>query len=501
MSRIDPVASTPISPPDETVYDLLIIDDDPLCIQLVTDVLQRERFRILRATNAAEGMNLIAECQPRVVLLDLVMPGVQGMELLDQIIGADPRIDVMLMTGYYSTDSAVEAIQKGAYDYWTKPLDVNRLRQKMAKWAADMQTSARARRLDCELPEAFQLEGIVGRSPLMLEMISRIRRIAPHFQTALLTGETGTGKESAAKALHQLSPHASAPFVVCNCAAIPESLFESELFGHVHGAFTGATQDKQGFAEAANGGTLFLDEITEIPLGSQPKLLRLLENKEVQRVGATRSKQIDVRIVAATNRDPRSLVAEGKLREDLFYRLSMVEIRLPRLVDRREDLPLLQRHFLDRFSRLYARPCLNLTRRVQTLFAGYRWPGNIRELQNVVGYACMMSEQDTIDIADLPDHMQGCIFPEHQEDEVRMSMRAIGLRHLQRVLDDVGGDRERAAEILQIGRTTLYRLLKRNKDGSFARSAAAYGLPWVPPYEPCGAGDRSCPEVESARHP
>jgi DNA-binding NtrC family response regulator len=461
MSHIDPAAPTPVSPPDETVYDLLIIDDDPLVIQLITDVLQRERFRILRATNAAEGLNLVAECRPQVVLLDLVMPGVQGMELLDRIPRVDPGIDVILMTGYYSTDSAVEAIQKGAYDYWTKPLDVNRLRLKMAKWAAEMQTSERARRLDGELPDTFQLEGMVGRSPLMLEVISRIRRIAPHFQTALLTGETGTGKESAAKALHQLSPYASAPFVVCNCAAIPENLLESELFGHVHGAYTGATQDKQGFAEAASGGTLFLDEITEIPLGSQAKLLRLLENREIQRVGATRSKQIDVRIVAATNRDPRGLVTEGKLREDLFYRLSMVEISLPRLIDRGEDLPLLQRHFLDRFSRLYARSTLNLTRRVQTLMASYRWPGNIRELENVLGYGCMMSERDAIDVSDLPDYMQRCTFREHQEDEVRMSMRAMELRHLQHVLDDVGGDRERAAEVLQIGRTTLYRLLKR----------------------------------------
>src|SRR5580704_4291290 len=403
---MEPVISTASQYPEDEIFDLLIIDDDPFAIQLVKDVLRGESFRVLGATNALDGLDVIAQRRPQVVLLDLVMPGVLGMELLERILGIDPTIDVILVTGHYSTDSAVEAIQTGAYDYWTKPLDVNRLRQKLAKWAADTQIRRRTTSLDGELLEAFRLEGIVGRSPMMQEVFSKIRRIAPHFQTALVTGETGTGKESAAKALHQLSPSAPASFVVCNCAAIPELLFESELFGHVRGAFTGATQDKQGFAEAASGGTLFLDEITEIPLGTQAKLLRLLQNREIQRVGSTRSQHIDVRIVAATNRAPRDLVSEGKLREDLFYRLSMIEIKLPRLVDRREDLPLLERHFLDRFSQLYAKPTLNLTPRVQALVASHPWPGNIRELENVLGYGCLMTERNTIDVSDLPEYMQ-----------------------------------------------------------------------------------------------
>jgi DNA-binding NtrC family response regulator len=458
--------------PSEVLYDLLIIDDDPFAIQLVKDILRGERFSVFGATNAAEGLDWIAQNCPQIVLLDLLMPDVQGMELLDRILDIDPTIDVILVTGDYSTDSAVEAIKKGAYDYWTKPLDVDRLRQKLAKWAVDTQIRQRTNRLDSELLEAFQLEGIVGRSPMMQEVFSKIRRIAPHFLTALVTGETGTGKESAAKALHRLSPFASGPFVVCNCAAIPELLFESELFGHVRGAFTGATQDKQGFVEAAGGGTLFLDEITEIPLGTQAKLLRLLQNREIQRVGSTRSQHIDVRIVAATNRSPRDLVSDGKLREDLFYRLSMIEIRLPRLGDRREDLPLLERHFLDRFSQLYAKPTLNLTPRVQAMVASYPWPGNIRELENVLGYGCMMTERNTIDISDLPEYMQRdlrqrCTAPvvavdaKTTQDHVFMSMQALDLQHLHSVLDHVGGDRTRAAEILKISRTTVYRLLKR----------------------------------------
>jgi DNA-binding NtrC family response regulator len=472
-----PISVTERFSRDEAIYDLLVIDDDPLAIQLVTDVLRHGSFKTLGATSASEGLDMVARHRPRVVLLDLVMPGVHGMELLDQILDIGPSIDVILVTGCYSTDSAVEAIQKGAYDYWTKPLDVQRVRQKLAKWAADIETRRRAAKLESELLEAFQLEGIVGRSPLMLEVFSKIRRIAPHFQTALVTGETGTGKEAAAKALHQLGPHASGPFVVCNCAAIPDTLFESELFGHVRGAFTGATQDKQGFAEAASGGTLFLDEITEIPLAAQAKLLRLLQNQEIQRIGTNRSKHVDVRIVAAANRDPRSLVGEGKLREDLFYRLSMIEVTLPRLVDRREDLPLLERHFLDRFALLYAKPTLNLAARVQAIMASYPWPGNVRELENVIGYCCMMTERDTIDVPDLPEYMQGCQFAAHREDDVLISMQAVELRHLQRVLQHVGGNRERAIEILQIGRTTLYRYLKQNEKnqsrGNFAQEHAA----------------------------
>ncbi len=452
-----------MSPPDSAIYDLLVIDDDPLAIGLVTEVLESEPFRIITATEAQHGLDLVAQHRPPIVLLDLVLPGVTGMELLDKILAIDPGIDVILVTGHYSTESAVEAIQKGAYDYLTKPLPIERLRQKLAKWVTDTQLRERTLTLDSELLGVFQLEGIVGRSPLMLEMFSKIRRIGPHFQTALVTGETGTGKESVAKALHKLSPYASGPFIVCNCAAIADNLFESELFGHARGAFTGAAQDKVGFVEAASGGTLFLDEITEIPLGAQAKLLRLLQNREIQRVGTSRPKQIDVRIVAATNRDLKSLVAENKVREDLYYRLTMIEVKLPRLADRKEDLPLLQRHFLDLFSARYKKPTLNLTRRAQAVIAGYSWPGNIRELENVLGYCCMMAEHETIDVRDLPENMQSSnlsgVPPAVPDDVSLMSMRQVELWHLSRVLEHVGGNRGRAAGILDISRTTLYRLL------------------------------------------
>jgi len=462
-------AQTPAPFSRNKSYDILVIDDDPAAIQLITEILVPE-FKVHSATDAKAGLEHVVRFRPPLVLLDMILPGVQGLELLDQILAADPGVDVILVTGHYSPESAVEAIQKGAYDYLTKPLQIGRFRQRMLKWLAEAEVRQRAFHLDHELLETFQLEGIVGRSPAMLEVFSRIRRIAPHFQTALITGATGTGKESAAAAIHRLSPAAAGPFVVCNCAAIPENLFESELFGHTKGAFTGATHDKAGFVEAANGGTLFLDEITEIPLSVQAKLLRLLQNREIQRLGTSRPKKLDIRIVAATNRDLQSLVSEKKLREDLYYRLAVIEVKLPCLAERKEDIPLLQRHFLDLFAERYQKPSLNLTRRAQAVLAAHSWPGNIRELESVLSYSCMLAEHETIDVKDLPPYLQGRDAQAFEAASPLMPMRSMELWHLRRVLDHVGGNREKAAEILEISRTTIYRLLQEEKQNSTSLS-------------------------------
>ena len=445
---------------------VLVIDDDAGCIDLLDAALQGSHFQVHGFTDPDSGLEFFRSRRPRIVVLDLIMPGVTGMEMLERILAIDPGTDVILLTGHYSTDSAVEAIQKGAYDYLTKPLPIDKFRQKMTRWLEDAHLRQQTSQLDYELMHAFQFQGIVGRSPLMLEVFSKIRRIGPHFQTALVTGPTGTGKELVAQALHNLSPHASGPFIVANCAAVTESLFESELFGHVRGAFTNASQDKQGMAEAADGGTLFLDEITEIPLTLQAKFLRLLQNREIQRVGASRPKQVDVRIVAASNRDLRSMVAEKKLREDLYYRLSMVEVRLPSLANRKEDLALLQRHFLEKFSERYGKPGLNLTRRAQAMLATHSWAGNVRELENVLSYCCMMAEREILDVDDLPEHIKTQPTPASVtiEDEELLPLEEVERRHALRVLDRVSGNRQRAAEILGISRTTLYRLLR--KEGS-----------------------------------
>jgi transcriptional regulator with PAS, ATPase and Fis domain len=313
------------------------------------------------------------------------------------------------------------------------------------------------RRIDLELVQAFQ--GIVGRSQKMQEVFDRVRRIAPHFRSVLLTGETGTGKELVARALHDLSPARVGPFVACNCSAVTETLFESELFGYVKGAFTGARQDHLGLLEYAHGGTLLLDEVGDMPLGLQSKLLRVLQNQEIQRVGSPVPRKIDLRVVAATHRNLRAMVAAREFRQDLYYRLSMVEIRLPRLADRREDLPLLQRHFLHRFSREFAKPIRGITPAAQSLLAAYPWPGNVRELENVLGHACMMCLGEIIDMTDIPHDLFEWGGAPNSDGQEIMPLEEVERSYARRVLVSLDGNKVRTAEALGISRTKLYSLL------------------------------------------
>jgi DNA-binding NtrC family response regulator len=404
-------------------------------------------------------LELVLRKRPQIVLLDLVMPNLSGMDVLERIVEADPGIDVILMTAHYSTKSAVEAIQKGACDYLNKPLAIDKLRQRVGKLVADARKRQRALQLDRELLETFCFEGIVGRSPLMLDVFALIRRVGPHFRTVLVAGATGTGKELVARALHRLSPAGSGPFAVCNCSAIVETLFESELFGYVKGAFTGATQDRVGLFEYAHGGTLLLDEIGDMPLGTQAKLLRVLQNQEIQRVGSPAVRKVDVRVIAATNRNLRVLVAKKVFRDDLYYRLSMVEIQLPRLAERKEDLPLLQRYFVERFARQYKKPIRGITRRAQAVLARYSWPGSVRELENVLGNACMMAEGNTIDVQDFSKRLSDPAPQEIVEEEGLIPLDEAQRRHARHVVERIGGNKLQAAEILGISRATLYRLL------------------------------------------
>ena len=442
---------------------LVVIDDDPKNLKFVNFILANTGLEIHTASEPQEGLDLIHRLRPQVVLTDLVMPGVKGMELLQKIVEFDPGIDVILMTGYYSTESAVEAIQKGAADYFPKPFSPEKLRQRIGLIVEEAKRRQRSSTLENELLENFQFEGIIGRSPLMLDLFSKIRRVAPHFRSVLITGPTGAGKELVAKALHQLSGSVKR-FVAVNCSSITESLAESELFGHVKGSFTGANQDKVGVFEYADGGTAMLDEIGEMPLPMQAKLLRVLQNHEVQRVGSPAVTKVDVRVVAATNRDLREMSRHGKFREDLYFRLSAVELKVPSLAERPEDLPLLERHFLKAFAAHYNKAVSGLTRRAQTVLARYPWPGNIRELQNVIEHACMMTESDVIDVRDLPERVQNQAAAADADYEVLMSIDQLERRHAQRVLDHVGGNKVRAAEILGISRTHLYQLLKESAE-------------------------------------
>jgi DNA-binding NtrC family response regulator len=446
--------------PDAVTRPLLtiaVVDDDPQALRMISTALEGLAVEVLTASQAETGFEIIRSKRPQVVLLDLVMPGVEGMEMLERIVEFDPVAEVILMTGHYSTDSAVEAIRKGAGDYLSKPLDLSRLRERIQRLLDEAQRRRHAREVDAEAIRAFSFEGIVARSALMLDLIAKVRRIAPHFRTVLVSGATGTGKELFARALHKLSPVSHQKMAVSNCAAIVDTLFESELFGYVKGAFTGAAQDKMGLFEYANGGSVFLDEIGELPLAAQAKLLRVLQEQEVQRVGSPIVRKVDVRVIAATNRNLKELVAERKFREDLYYRLAMLEINIPPLAHRAEDLPLLLRHFVERFGKQYGRPIQGLTRRAQTLLARYPWPGNVRELENLLGNACMMAEGNVIDVHDLPASVRERTQVPAESPLITMS--EMELVHFKRVLQQVGGNKVRAGEVLDISRGKLYRLL------------------------------------------
>ena len=451
-------------PDHRATLKLLAIDDTAANLEIISESLAQDGLQILTAGAAQEGFELFLSSRPHIVLLDLVMPNVTGMELLERMVAADPGAEIILMTAHYSTDSAVEAIQKGACDYLTKPLDLSRLRNRISSILMEADRRRQTHRLDQALLDVYQFEGIIGRSPAILDTFAKIRRIAPHFQTVLVTGATGTGKELVARALHHLSPDSAGPFAVCNCSALVETLLESELFGYVRGAFTGANQDKVGLFEFANGGTVFLDEIGELPLAAQAKLLRVLQEKQVQRVGSPAMRSVNVRVIGATHRQLQKMTVKGEFREDLYYRLAMIEIPLPRLADRKEDLPLLQKHFVEKFAKQYGKPIRGITRRAQLQMATYPWPGNVRELENAIGNAAMMAETHTIDLADLPEPLRSYSEATAAPDDTMISLDELQNRHLTFVLEQVGGNKVRAAEILGISRATVYEMLAKMKE-------------------------------------
>ncbi|MGA9509715.1 MAG: sigma-54 dependent transcriptional regulator [Candidatus Sulfotelmatobacter sp.] len=452
-------------------FKLLVIGDDPRNRALILETLSPEGLEIVTASDPEAGFELFLQAQPRHVVLDLKLPDAMRIDLVERLVRTDPSVNVILISDHYSADSAVEAIQRGACDYLTRPIDFQRLRIRIASFLAEAEIRQRTLGLEHELVQACQFEGIVSRSPIMLEVFATMRRVAPHFRTALITGPTGTGKELVARALHTLSPALADRFVVCNCSALVESLVESELFGYVKGAFTGAIQDKAGLFESADGGAIFLDEIGELSPGAQAKLLRVLQDHKVRRVGSNSPREVDLRVIAATNRDLRAMVREGKFREDLYYRLAVVEIDLPALTNRREDFPLLQRYFVEKFAAQYEKPIAGITRRAQSRLASYPWPGNIRELESVIGNACMMTDCKFLDIADLPLRIRTQSSDQSPTDEALFSLEEISRRHVMRVLERVGGNKARAAEILGVGRATIYQLLSRMKLESRGESA------------------------------
>ena len=440
---------------------IVVIDDNPGSLELLSTALARPGVSVSTALAPVDGLDLVRKLHPQLVVTDLVMPEMSGLDVLQQVVRFDPSIDVILMTAHYTTETAVEAIRNGAADYLQKPVKIAVLRERVTRLLA---AAERRRRLNSVAFEQSDLnfEGMIARSSQMWDLFATVQRIAPHYRSVLVHGETGTGKDLVAKALHRLSD-VTGQFVVVNCSAVVETLFESELFGHVKGAFTGADRDKTGLLELANGGTLFLDEIGDMPLSTQAKLLRALQNQEFLPVGSLKLRKVNVRVVAATHRDLRAAIAEGKFREDLYYRLSMVDLSVPPLRDRRDDIPLLARHFAQKFGRDFGKQVTGLTPRALIVLERHPWPGNVRELEHVIGRACMMTDNILIDLEDLPSTRISANGLEIEEHGQRVSPLADQEKHLvEEALREAGGNQSEAARKLGIGRDALRYKMKRH---------------------------------------
>ncbi len=445
---------------------LLVVDDEPGMLALVQRFAEAEGFDIISRTGGRALLSELSTLKPDVALLDRNMPEVGGLDILRLIREIDPDCLVILMTADATVDSAIEAVKLGALDYLSKPLDFDRLRELLKTVRYGIDRRQRLLAADSELASRFEFCGMIGRSPVMQELFDMIRRLAPHARTALVTGETGTGKELVARALHLLGPRRDRRFLAFNCSAVVETLFESELFGHTRGAFTGAVEAKPGLFERADGGTLFLDEVGELPLPVQAKLLRVLEYGDVQRVGATDGKRVDVRTIAATNRRLIDEVTSGRFRQDLYYRLNVVEIGLPPLRDRRDDIGYLTASFVKEFGGRFEKRLQGVSPGAERLLHDAPWPGNVRELRNVLERACMLSEGRLLSERELLSALGGA---------PRAVPAAVGAleagaaeadagpeldrRTVEQVLQQVGGNRSAAARLLGLSRRALYRRL------------------------------------------
>jgi DNA-binding NtrC family response regulator len=441
-----------------------IVDSDPEQLDILTAVVADIGYESICTPEPQEALDLIRRGRCRFFLCDMGMPGMEGFHFVEEALRIDPGVHVVLTTSAYTLEMAVEAVRRGAYDFVPKPVDRVRLRLTLDEISGLYDQRRRIRELEEQLLRDHEFHGIVGKSPVMLEVFDLARKVARHYTNVLLVGATGTGKELVARAIHELSPVGQQRMAICNCSALVDTLLESQLFGHVRGAFTGATDTRPGLFEYANNGTVFLDEVSETSLAMQAKLLRVIQNREIQRVGSPEVRQVNVRLIAATNRDLRAEVQTGRFREDLYYRLSSIQIRIPPLSARLEDIPLLVQFFLKKYNESYGKQIAGLARRAQTVLLQHTWPGNVRELENVISSGCITAAGEFIDLADLPEHLQK---PDTRSADRGESWRPLSLdevrrHHIRRVLEMCRGNRLRAAQILGIGRTSLYRYLKRD---------------------------------------
>ena len=444
---------------------LLIVDDEEIALRNLQHVMEKEGYQVTATQSGAAAVALLETQGFDVVLTDLRMEGVDGMDVLKKSRELQPQAEVIFITGYATAESAVQALKHGAFYYIAKPFRLDEVRKVVAEALTKVRLRRENEELRREVEHYREGEDIVTQDVGMQRLLDMARQIAPTDCSVLITGESGTGKELFAKYLHRQSTRADGPYTAINCGAFSEQLLTNELFGHEKGAFTGAAALKKGLIEVSSGGTLFLDEVTEMAPSMQVKLLRVLQEKEVLRVGGTRPVKCDVRVLAATNRDVSEAVKDGSFREDLYFRLNVVNLRIPPLSQRRGDIPLLARHFLLKYANRMKKPVTRISSEVMTLLMNYPFPGNVRELENLIERGTAMAQGDSIEVAHLPETLQkaeafslsriGGRLPTLQEQEQS---------YINLVLDEVKGNQTVAAQILGINRASLWRKLKARRD-------------------------------------
>jgi DNA-binding NtrC family response regulator len=444
---------------------ILVIDDEKSLVDLLTVVFKNEGYAVKQAQSAEQGLAVLDSDEVDLVITDIKLPGSDGMEVLRRVRAKRPDVPVVMITAYGSVQQAVDALKAGALDYVVKPFDVEELKIVVGRGLAERRLKQENVRLKRDLKERYSFENMIGRSRAMQEVFTLIEKVAGTDSTVLITGESGTGKEMAARAIHYQSGRRDNPFVSINCAALPESLLESELFGHVKGAFTGAGVDKKGMFEAAQKGTLFLDEVAEMSPWTQVKLLRALQERRIRRVGGTDEIAVDVRIIAATNQDLKQRIQEGKFREELFYRLNVITIDMPPLRRRVEDIPVLVSHFVQKYCEKMGKKIKRLTPEVVGLLESYPWPGNIRELENVMERMVAIEDRETITASCLPPEI---LSPQKKmETQVLFSpdfsltghLDDITKRYLSQALAASGGSIQKAAALLGLSYRTMRYLM------------------------------------------
>lgn len=453
---------------------ILVVDDEPSMREFLEIMLTQDGFEVFAAASGEEGIRLFRESDPDLIVTDVKMPGMSGLDLIREIHGVDQHVPIIAITAYASAGDALRAVREGAYDYLSKPFQVEDLRIVIRNALETKRLRRENLGLRRSLEDRDHYGEIIGKSPEMLEIFDLITRVAPSKASVLIMGESGTGKELIAKAIHRRSPRADKPLVTINCSNIPEPLLESEMFGHAKGSFTGAIAHKQGLVETAHAGTLFLDEVGELPLSIQAKLLRFLQEKEFRRVGSTEDKKVDVRVVAATNKKLEAEIERGAFREDLYYRLNVIRIRVPPLRQREEDIPLLTEHFLKKFAAEQSKQITKVSSLAMRVLCNYSFPGNVRELENIIERGVTLEQTDQLTADNLPPKLvevAGTVNLTSEMDippdgiDLNRAMENMERKLIVRALEMTGGNRSRAARLLGISfRSLRYRLLKLGMD-------------------------------------